>query len=760
MFIRRHGDPILSTFPPAAPQRCRPLRTAADVEAAARTPSASGRIGGIRPRAGCGTPTSVPPSRGRPLAGDLTRRRAGSTIFALVLSQVRSRLRPALRWLVPSAVTACAGALAAGLLEGRDAAGALGILATAGFLALVAVPALFAASAVARGVVVAWQPGQLAGRLVDGDGAAPRLAGWVAVVWLGALALAAAMFQGVWALSLHTAFKPLTMSFLEPVFAVAIMLAIVAVSRPCARLFGWIAGWLDARWRRGGRRTLLRPRRIFTTAGILAVAAIYVLWRVVVKPRLGPVDTSLLHAPAAGLAVAAVMHAVWPRLGRGRLATGLGLAIATVALLAIAAITPFTRPSLTLEIWGDRPLAGLAIEALFDLDAIRARISLAEFRPVATPGAAHPDIVLVTIDTVRADHTPPYGGQADMPALRELAAHGTVFDWAFSPSNVTRRSIPSIVIGLAPNRVRGRVVGWALRVDPRHVLLAERLRAGGYDTAGFMCCEGFWGKELRTGLERGLAHLEIDAHGSALARSANAWLGAREQRRGQPPLFVWMHILEPHNWTQLAGEPRSEPDRRTFYDRALTASDQMLQEVVAAFGHRAPDRMPIIIVTADHGEALGEHGQPFHSTDLYDSQIHVPFVIHGPGIKPQHVGETVSVTDLVPTVLELAGFVAPRGPSVDGRSIAELATGARADVPEGGVAFAAMIKDRSNPGGITAIVKGRWKLVDNRGHFELYDTRRDPDEHDNVLEQHPLETGELRALLDARNAAAAVSPFH
>src|SRR5262249_21775297 len=160
------------------------------------------------------------------------------------------------------------------------------------------------------------------------------------------------------------------------------------------------------------------------------------------KPRLGPIDTSLLYAPAAGLAAAGVIHAVWPRLLRARLVVGLGCITATVAVIASAVIAVTAWPSLTLEIWGDRPLAGLAIERLFDLDTIRGRISLTEFRPIARPGAAHPDIVLITIDTVRADHTPPYGGQADMPALRELTARGTVFDWAFSPSNVTRRSIP------------------------------------------------------------------------------------------------------------------------------------------------------------------------------------------------------------------------------------------------------------------------------------------------------------------------------
>lgn len=664
----------------------------------------------------------------------------------------------AVRWLAPSAVAACAGALAAGLVEGHGTGGAIGAAATAGFVALIAVPALLAGSAIARGVIAAWRPGELAAELVDAEGAAPRLAGWIAVIWLGALGLAVVMFQSVWALALYTAFKPLATSFLEPMFAVAAALAIVAVSRPAARLFEHAARRLDARWRRGGRRTLLRPRIIVATAIAAAVAAIAGLWRFAVVPHIGPLDTAPLYVPAAGLAAAAALHALWPRLGRARAAVGAGCAIATAAVLATGLGCAFVRPSLTLEIWGDRPLAGLAIEAVFDLDAIRGRIAPGAFRPVERPGAAHPDIVLITIDTVRADHTPPYGGQAAMPALQALAARGAVFDRALSPSNVTRRSLPSMVTGLAADRVRGRVVGWALRIDPRHVVLAERMAAGGYDTAGFMCCEGFWGKGFHTGLERGLAHLEIEPHGARLAQRARAWLDERERRAG-PPLFLWMHILEPHNWTVAGVEPRSDADRRAAYDRALAASDQMVAEVLAAFGHRPAGRMPIVIVTADHGESLGEHGHPYHSTDLYDAQLRVPLVVAGPGIAQRRVAETVSLTDIVPTVLELAGFVATGSRSFDGPSFAALATGGRAGDRDGGVAFAAMIRDRSNPGGVTAVSKGRWKLIDDNDNLELYDTAADPGEHDNVLGQHPEVARELRNLLAAHGARAELAPF-
>jgi arylsulfatase A-like enzyme len=643
-------------------------------------------------------------------------------------------------------VAACTGALITGGLEGALAAG---------FLAIIAFPALLIAAAVVRGLTAAWQPRAVLAQLTDDDGGAPRLAGWLAVLGLGAIGLGAAMFRSVWVLFNETAFKPLTMSFAEPAVAIGVAIAIVALSRPAACVLTAIA-------RRAPRR-LLRPRVLVTATLGLGVATVAGLWWLVIKPQLGPLDLSPAYGPAAGVAVTLAVHLAWPRVpaGRARTAAAITVVAATGAAIAAALVTPFASPARTLELWGDRPLAGLAIENLFNLDAIRDRLPLAAFRPTPRPGAAHPDIVLVTIDTVRADHTPPYGGQAEMPTLRDLGLRGATFDWAFSPSNVTRRSIPSMVIGLAPTRVRGRVVGWALRVDPRHVLLAERLRAGGYDTAGFMCCEGFWGKEFHTGLERGLAHLEIDPHGTSLALAANRWLTAREQRgAGQPPLFVWMHIIDPHNWTQGSGDPRSDADRRRLYDHALTTSDQMLQQVVAAFQARPAARAPIVIVTADHGEALGEHNQPYHSTDLYDAQIHVPFVIAGPGIRPGRVLETVSLTDLVPTVLDLAGFAPPTGAAIDGRSLADLATGARTGTLDNGAAFAAMIQDRSNPGGMLAIVLGRWKLIKNHGAFELYDTRADPDEHTNVIQLHPDEAAALRRALEAKIAEASVSPFH
>jgi hypothetical protein len=669
------------------------------------------------------------------------------------------RIFASLRWLAPSAIAACAGALVAGAIDGSGTGGALGAIAAAGFVAIVAVPILVVASAATRGVWAAWRPRELVARATEDGGGAPRFAAWAIVAWLAIVGLAWAAWQSVLLLGLWTEFHVVPVSLAMPAIVVAVAIALVALAKPVALGLAIAIRKLDARWRRRGRRSLATPRRVLLAIAIVSGAGAYVAWRLYAKDQLGPLDLGVVRAPLAAIATCAIVHAARGRGARVRRAIGWAIAIACALAIAVAAYARLARPALVLAIWGDRPVAGLAIDLVFDLDAIRDQLPLAALAPQPRADAPHPDIILVTIDTVRADHTPPYAGTAEMPNLQLLAARGAVFDWAFSPSNVTRRSVPSMMIGLAPNRVRGRVTHWALRLDPRHVLVAERLAAGGYETAGFMCCDHFWDPKDRTGWSRGLQHLEIEPreNGFALAKRARTWLEAREASGDTRPLFVWMHLLEPHNWEQGI-ELHNDEERRRAYDRTLHNADLMLGDLLAAFAKRPADRAPIVIVTADHGEALGDHGQPKHSTDLYDSQIRVPLVIAGPGIVAGRIAETVSLTALAPSLVELAGFVAPPD-AADAASFADLATGRRAPTDEAGVAFAAMIKDRSNPGGVVAIVRGRWKLIDSPSGIELYDTRADPGERSNVIGTRLSLADELKTLLKRAYDAGDVSPF-
>ena len=147
-----------------------------------------------------------------------------------------------------------------------------------------------------------------------------------------------------------------------------------------------------------------------------------------------------------------------------------------------------------------------------------------------------------------------------------------------------------------------------------------------------------------------LADLRRDGGESEVA--AERWLDTIGTSRA----FLFLHLNEPR-------APQAPPERFSMYsayDGAIAYSDEIVGRLVHYLkSHQMYDRSTIILLS-DHGEGLGDHGQPYHSTDLYNSQIRVPLVIAGPGVKPAHIPETVSLTDLTPTVLELAGFEPPK----------------------------------------------------------------------------------------------------
>ncbi|HEY4055598.1 MAG TPA: sulfatase-like hydrolase/transferase [Kofleriaceae bacterium] len=635
-------------------------------------------------------------------------------------------------------LSAATGALVIGAIEARAMpSGIFSWFAGVGFVMLAALPLLFAVMVTARIAWLGWKP--TLDKLVDADGRAPRLAGWIAFLVVALAVLGIATYKLTVAVADTGDFRPITVGYLEPAVATIVALLLVALSRPFVEM--------------ASRVLRLRPKAIVTIVALAFTVSLIAAWWIV-RPRLGPIDLHPLLAPVIGLAVAIALHVRFMRPRHTVSWTRRALVLATIGSVVCALAAWQLRPQLTLTAWGEMPIAGLVIDNVFDLEGIRDKMSIDAFRPVPRPAAAHPDIVVIIIDTVRADRTPPYGGPAKMPFLAELATRGTVFDWAFSPSNVTRRSVPSMLTGLSPNHVAGRVIGWALRIDPRNVILPERMAAAGYETAGFVCCDGFYGSAARTGLSRGIEHLEIEKNGTTLSQLARTWIEQRERFPHDRPLFLYMHILEPHNWAGSTDSPADVKVRHEMYDRSLQVSDRMIAEVVGAFHDRTPDRAPIVIVTADHGEALGEHDEPFHSTDLYNSQTHVPFVVVGPGIAAKRVAETVSLTDLSPTVVELAGY-APF-PS-DGESLAPLILGQR-QPRDDGTAFSVMIKDRSNPGGVTSMVRGHWKLIMTGETRELFDISKDPGELTNQIAAQPRIAAELSALLQQHVVSTKPSP--
>lgn len=577
-----------------------------------------------------------------------------------------------------------------------------------------------------------------------------------------------------------------------PLVVVAAAGLVGVVAWPCARGLAHLLAALDARRLRKRGRPLITGGVALAFAAAAAAAALLFTARFVRKqlalPELAPVllpRLAPLLAPALALVVIVLWHLAAAHLHRSarrgprsaRLGSRLAAALAMVlaAATVAAALTVRTAdPALVLDVWSQPTLSSEVIERVHSLENLRADIDPAAAALIALPGAVHPDVILITIDTVRADRVPPLNPTANMPALAALVARGTSFTRAFAPGTVTRRSLPSLITGLSPTRVRGRMSGWALRLDPRHVVLAERFAAGGYETAGFLCCEHFWGKPRKLGWNRGLDTLRLIEDGEQLAQAAAQWLldRAKAHRQGKTgearPLFLWMHFMEPHKWNGNLALLPAPGDILPKYDTMLSRVDSMLATVFRALATDGSTGRPqLIAVTSDHGEGLGEHGTPYHSTNLYNSLLQVPLIIAGPGVKAGQSSEVVGLIDVAPTLVELAGFALPPPPAFEGRSMAPVLRGERPSDDEGGYAYAAMVPDQVVRDKKEAIIRGRWKLISNSGNpkgfdnttkLELYDYVSDPGETKNLAGSAP-QSAELQQLLKLRKAIEAQSPF-
>jgi tetratricopeptide (TPR) repeat protein len=266
--------------------------------------------------------------------------------------------------------------------------------------------------------------------------------------------------------------------------------------------------------------------------------------------------------------------------------------------------------------------------------------------------AAQPSILLVTLDTTRADAIGPEAKLIDTPAFNGIAARGRRFRQAYAAAPETLPSHTSIMTGLYPAGHGVHENGRAL--PAAGVAAAERLKAAGYSTAAFVSSfvlarqfglsQGFDTYDDAVGLER-----------SAKDTTARATAFLEQARGG--PVFVWVHYFDPH-------APYAPPDaqRVRFKDKPylgeVAAMDEQLGHLVAAFDrHAAGSHHPAaIIVAADHGEGLGDHGELTHGNLLYQSTMHVPLVIAGPGVEPGVVETPVSTRRIFHTLLDWAGL--------------------------------------------------------------------------------------------------------
>ncbi|MEW6338954.1 MAG: sulfatase-like hydrolase/transferase [Acidobacteriota bacterium] len=345
----------------------------------------------------------------------------------------------------------------------------------------------------------------------------------------------------------------------------------------------------------------------------------------------------------------------------------------------------------------------LAAAALFALVAGCAR----ETPPASAP-PARPSLLLVTLDTTRADALAPEADAAATPAFAALAARGVRFAQAYATAPTTLPSHASMFTGLyaAGHGVHenGR------RLPERVPLLAERLRDLGYRTGAFV---SGYPLERQFGLARGFDDYD-DAFGSGrVERSSRettdralAWLGEADSR----PVFLWVHYYDPHD----PYEP-PEPFRSRFGDDPylgeIAAMDHDLGRLVAAFERgRAGGR---ILVAADHGEGRGDHGETLHGQLLYQGVMRVPLVLAGAGIQPAVRDDPVSLRRIHATLLGWAGE------RVEGGLLAASSAPVLAE------AMQPFLNYRWQPQVMG--VAGRHKLI-RSGRPELYDVVADPAE--------------------------------
>lgn len=361
-----------------------------------------------------------------------------------------------------------------------------------------------------------------------------------------------------------------------------------------------------------------------------------------------------------------------------------------------------------------------------------AAIGAAQTKPRQSP----PDVFLITIDTLRADHLHCYGYEGiKTPALDSLAADGIRFAEAFTPSPITNSSHTTILTGLLPSN--HGVTDFAVPLTDSHLTLAELLKRDGYHAAAFIGAVILDSSTLAPGLDRGFDYYDnfpaggksasrwdrLERRGEVVVQHASKWLIAHPNG----PRFVWVHLYDPHDPYEPPA-PYSETYKNNLYDGEIAYADSAVSQFVALLKSRGWYENALVVVVGDHGEGLGEHKEETHGIFLYDSTTHVPLIMKLPAEKQagKVVDEQVRTTDILPTVLEAVGAKEPE--SLDGKSLLPYSTGTEG---EGRIAIGETDYPlRFGWAALRSVRTGGMKFIE-APQPELYDLRADPKELQN-----------------------------
>lgn len=477
-----------------------------------------------------------------------------------------------------------------------------------------------------------------------------------------------------------------------------------------------------------------RPRRpdVLATLGVIGAALAWFADGKVL-PRLYPAfHTALLVLMLASFAL------VWPALRggkRGRVLATAGLVLVLVCALRApsGARQVATDDNLRRVLVEHAPILGRAVlvasvveppPALDDgnetdastqavMDAVKGAGKKAEAPRLDWSGR---DVVLLTVDALRADHVSSYGyPRPTTPNMDALARRGARFTHAYCPTPHTSYSITSLMTGKYMRPLLGMGAGEDSET------WADHLKRYGYRTAAFYPPAVFF----------------IDAHRFTALRDRSLGFEYKKEEFAAPelrgsqiehylskartdkPLFLWLHVFEPHEPYEMHDEhPFEGQPRVDAYDSEIATADALLGDVVRLVEARRPGA--VVIFSADHGEEFDDHGGRYHGSTVYEEQVRVPLVIVGPGVAPQVVETPVQTIDLLPTTLAAQGIPLPA--RIRGRDLAPLVTGDPA-ADRQGLAFA-------ETDDYTMVARGTDRLICERqaAACSLFDLARDPSE--------------------------------
>ncbi len=366
------------------------------------------------------------------------------------------------------------------------------------------------------------------------------------------------------------------------------------------------------------------------------------------------------------------------------------------------------------------------------------------------------DVLLISIDTARADRFSYTGATVPgTPRIDALARQGVGFSNAISPAPLTKPAHASLLTGRLPPSHTVRDNG-AYRLPDAETTLAEELRRAGFTTGAFIGAQvldarygfnqGFDTYDDRiaeSGDQRFLMYAERT--GEEVVAAATRWL--ETQRDG--PVFAWVHLFDPHTPYRPP-----EPERSRYaspYDGEIAYVDRVVGQLLDAWESRRGLERTLVVVTSDHGEALGEHGEASHGVLVHDATLRVPLVIRAPGLHVEgNVTAPVSLIDVMPTVLALLNLPCPPdvqgrdlGPELRGETVPWLRTAGYAE------SLYAQLHHGCAP--LLALREGGWKIVRGRVD-ELYDLTKDPGESQDVASREPDRSAKLATALEELTA--------